>query len=105
MTKFKKGISGNPEGRPIGATGKKNKQWDDLSKKFTGDYSDKVLIYLDGLWKTDKEAFFEAYKSLLNYFKPKLSTSKLDIEATLEAKGSPSWFGISMDVDPDPDRE
>ena len=63
MTKFKKGTSGNPEGRPVGAIGKKAQQWEQLSNKFTEGYTDKVLSYLDNLWETDQDRAFEAYKS------------------------------------------
>lgn len=86
-------FEGDPEGRPSGSVNKKSQQWNELGEKFTGNYSDQVIKYLDDLWESDRDKFFEAYKSMLNYFKPKLAASTMDIDATIEGLSTPSWFG------------
>ena len=53
---------------------RKTKQWEMVSEKFTGEFADEVIDYLNDLKETDKKKFFEAYKDLLNYFKPKMQS-------------------------------
>ena len=65
---FQKGHSGH---KPKGAISAKTKAWNALGEKLTGEHTEKVNQYLDGLYRTDKEAFFKAYVLLLEYFKPK----------------------------------
>jgi len=83
------GISNNPKGKPVGTKSAKTKQWESLAEKFCGEYADEVVEYLDGLVSDNeftlknkqgvpvaidgKELFFQHYKDLLNYFKPKIN--------------------------------
>ncbi len=96
---FIKGQSGNPKGRPTGAISERTKQWNALGDILTGEGADRIVQYLDELWAADKDKFFAAYKSLLNYFKPKMSSGTIDLEAEVKMHSPPSWFGHPIDTD------
>lgn len=51
----------------------KTQQWERLGEYITGNLTERMLDYIAGL--PDDKAF-EAYKQLLNYFKPQLSRSE-----------------------------
>jgi hypothetical protein len=74
---FVKGKSGNPDGKPKGAKHEKTKQWEALGEMIVGDCTDKVMQYLNDLWRKDKEAYFKAYTLLLEYFKPKQARTEI----------------------------
>ncbi|MDH5570377.1 MAG: hypothetical protein OEY89_01350 [Gammaproteobacteria bacterium] len=78
---FKKGVSGNLSGRPKGAKGKRQQEWEQLGEFLTETGAQRVKAYMESL--NDKE-FFEKYKDLLNYFKPKMQSTSID--AKVEAK-------------------
>lgn len=65
---------GNP-GKPQGAKSEKTKQWELLSEKITDKYTKRVYDYLDSI--EDNKEFFNAYLSLIEYFKPKLNRTDL----------------------------
>jgi len=96
MSKYKKGESGNPAGRPAGIKNTKSLLWEELSDKFTNQYAENITDYMDQLWRTDKDKFFEVYKSLLNYFKPKLANTSIDLDGRMNINASPSWFGLPL---------
>lgn len=73
---FKKGKSGNPNGKPAGTKSQKTLQWEALGTMMVEDCTEKVMQYLNDLWRKDKEAYFKAYTQLLEYFKPKLGRTE-----------------------------
>ena len=78
MAKFEKGSTIAAKAGAKSKPGKhiRTKQWEALSDKFCGEFADDVINYLEDLRNSkdpkDKALFFEHYKSLLNYFKPKM---------------------------------
>jgi hypothetical protein len=72
---FKKGESGNPNGRPHGAKSEKTKQWEALGESITGQQAEQFNAFLDKLWNSrndeDKMIASELYLKTLEYFKPK----------------------------------
>jgi hypothetical protein len=72
---FKKGESGNPNGRPYGAKSEKTKQWEALGESITGQQAEQFNAFLDKLWNSrndeDKMIASELYLKTLEYFKPK----------------------------------
>jgi len=81
-----KGKTNNPAGKPPGTKNQKTKAWERMAEKMENEHADHVNEYLDTLWKTDKDKFFEAYKSLLNYFKPKFQTTSGTVDITTTAQ-------------------
>ena len=74
---FKKGESGNPLGRALGAKGKKNEQWDALHESIVGLHADNFNKNLTELMEStdvkDRIKAMELYLQVLEYFKPKHS--------------------------------
>lgn len=80
---FKKGQSGNPKGKPVGAIGEKTKQWDALGEAIVGRQAEKFNDYLEELWngnKSDKAMASELYLKSLEYFKPKQARTEVKQE-------------------------
>ena len=81
MGKFKKGESGNPAGKPVGAISKKTREWEALGEAITSMHSERYNQLLQDLWNSDdiddqlKAA--ELYHKTLEYFKPKLNRTTL----------------------------
>jgi len=71
-----KGRTNNPNGMPKGTKHKKTLQWEALGAMITEDCTEKVMQYLNDLWRKDKDAYFKAYTQLLEYFKPKLGRTE-----------------------------
>lgn len=74
-TSFKKGQSGNPNG------GKKNrakkvKAWELMEAAIIGKHTDKANEILDEL---EGKEFFDAFCKLLEYFKPKIGRSEIEM--------------------------
>jgi hypothetical protein len=65
---FEKGISGNPNGRPIGAVSDKVKMWNDLGEWFTTQGAAKCMRIMNEM---EDEEYIKHYTALLEYFKPK----------------------------------
>lgn len=80
---FKKGESGNPNGRSIGALSKKTKAWEQLGDFITEAGAMRVKTILA---TCDEETFLKYYSQFMEYFKPKLSRveSKSDVNATIQ---------------------
>lgn len=71
---FKKGQSGNPNGKPKGAKGKKTEQWEAIGESITGKHAEKFNAFMDELWEGDNVKKMDAadlYLKTLEYFKPK----------------------------------
>lgn len=67
---FKKGKSGNEEGRPKGKKNRKTEQWEVFSEYMLNGGLEKFQKELD---KLEGKEFVTAVKDLMEYFKPKLS--------------------------------
>lgn len=65
---FEKGISGNPNGRPIGAVSDKVKMWNELGEWFTQEGAAKCMRIMNEM---QDEEYIKHYTALLEYFKPK----------------------------------
>jgi hypothetical protein len=81
---FKKGISGNPEGKPKGARNEKTLQWEALGESIVGMQAENFNTYLQELWAKedtiDKQKAADLYLKVLAYFKPMLSRAELSHE-------------------------
>jgi hypothetical protein len=65
---FTKGISGNPNGRPMGAISDKVKMWNDLGDWFVQEGASKCMRIMNDM---DDEEYIKHYTALLEFFKPK----------------------------------
>jgi DNA-binding Lrp family transcriptional regulator len=65
---FEKGISGNPNGRPVGAVSDKVKMWNELGEWFTQQGAAKCMRIMNEM---EDEEYIKHYTALLEYFKPK----------------------------------
>jgi hypothetical protein len=65
---FTKGISGNPNGRPMGAISDKVKMWNDLGDWFVQEGAAKCMRIMNDM---DDEEYIKHYTALLEFFKPK----------------------------------
>jgi hypothetical protein len=92
---FEKGKSGNPDGRPQGARSKKSQEWEQLGEFILNEGANKAKAYLLSL---EGAEFFDKYTILLNYFKPKIKSSHIELDASIESRGAPSWFGKPIDL-------
>lgn len=79
---FKKGVSGNPEGKPEGAISTKTKEWHGWGEYVVGE---NMPLYAQGLnemlTSSDEKVRQEGmkrYEAILEYFKPKLSRADVD---------------------------
>jgi DNA-binding Lrp family transcriptional regulator len=65
---FTKGISGNPNGRPVGAVSDKVKMWNELGEWFVQEGAAKCMRIMNEM---QDEEYIKHYTALLEYFKPK----------------------------------
>lgn len=65
---FEKGISGNPNGRPVGAVSDKVKMWNELGEWFVQEGAAKCMRIMNEM---EDEEYIKHYTALLEYFKPK----------------------------------
>jgi len=88
MSKWKKGESGNPKGKPKGAVSEKTKIWNEVSEWFAGEalelYKTNLLELMISEDAKVKAEAMKRYEALLEYFKPKLS--RTDIKADVDSK-------------------
>lgn len=71
---FKKGVSGNPAGKPKGSIDTKTRGWELLKETITTGLTDKFMREMESLEGT---AYINAYLNVMEYFKPKLSRSEV----------------------------
>lgn len=94
MSKFEKGQSGNPNGRPKGAENKVTKESRELFKAIMDGEVPHIEEALGLLRENSPEKYLKALASLFPYFMPK----KLEADVTLnEATREPSWFADVAD--------
>ena len=67
---FKKGVSGNPAGKPKGTIDKRTRGWELLKETITTGLTDKFMQEME---KLEGTAYINAYLNVMEYFKPKLS--------------------------------
>jgi hypothetical protein len=65
---FKKGQSGNPAGRPLGAVGEKAEMWNRLGEYVVTQGAERAMQVLGAM---EDEEFLKNYMTMLEYFKPK----------------------------------
>jgi len=65
---FKKGEVSNPNGRPKGAVGAKQKLWEELGQYIVEGGAQRAMTALQSL---EDEEFLDKYMTMLEYFKPK----------------------------------
>lgn len=65
---FTKGVSGNPNGRPVGAVSDKVKMWNELGEWFVQEGAAKCMRIMNDM---EDEEYIKHYTALLEYFKPK----------------------------------
>lgn len=65
---FKKGESGNPNGRPVGAVSEKVKMWEALGNYVINEGAERAMHVLSTM---DDEEYLKHYLTMLEFFKPK----------------------------------
>jgi hypothetical protein len=65
---FEKGLSGNPNGRPVGAVSDKVRMWNELGEWFVSEGAQKCMRIMNDM---EDEEYIKHYTALLEYFKPK----------------------------------
>lgn len=85
---FKEGVSGNPEGKPRGAISTKTKEWHAWGEYIVGETMPLYVQNLDDMMASGDERVrqeaMKRFESILEYFKPKLSRSDVDISSNGE---------------------
>lgn len=75
---FKKGQSGNPKGKLKGTKTQKTKAWEAIGEYLIGDGAERYKKYLLELSEKD---FSVEFKAIIEYFKPKLNRTDLDLKS------------------------
>jgi len=87
---FKKGQSGNPDGKKAGTKNSKTLQWEQLGEAIITTHAERFNGILH---KTNDEKFVSLFVQVLEHFKPKLSredgtkTVKQEINVNFRRKG------------------
>src|SRR6478736_4996742 len=74
-SRFKKGESGNPNGRPKGAVSEKVAFWNEMKDFMVNEGAQK---FQEELMKLKGPQFVNSYSAALEYFQPKLSRTTLE---------------------------
>lgn len=72
---FKKGSSGNPNGRPKGASSERTLLWQELGDYFVNQGAEKAIRIMKGM---DDDKFMDVYAKMIEYFKPKQARALTD---------------------------
>ena len=87
---FKKGESGNPEGRKKGSISEKTRIWNEIGEWFANEgleaYQNNLMELMTSDETKDKAEAMKRYEALLEYFRPKLSRSEVKSEVTESIK-------------------
>ena len=76
---FKKGISGNPQGRPVGATSKIGKP----VKELLSDFINRKVLELPSIWmKLSAKDQSVLLKDLFPYFMPKMEATSVNLNVS-----------------------
>ena len=78
---FKKGQSGNPKGKPIGSKGTKTLEWEEFGKQLLENGLPRAIEILQ---TCDDEKFIAQFTNLLEYFKPKLARSEINVDGEVK---------------------
>jgi len=89
MSKYVKGQSGNPNGRPKGAENKVTKESRELFKAIMDGEVPNIEEALGLLRENSPEKYLKALASLFPYFMPKKLEAEVQVNA---APKEPSWF-------------
>jgi hypothetical protein len=86
---FKKGESGNPNGKPKGAKGKVSTKARELFVQVMEGEMENIQDSLAVLRENSDEKYLKALSSLMPYFMPKQQETEIKFD---EAVKPPSWF-------------
>jgi len=86
---FKKGQSGNPNGKPKGAKGKVSSKARELFVQVMEGEMQNIQDSLAILRENSDEKYLKALSSMMPYFMPKQSETEIKVQ---EAPSAPSWF-------------
>lgn len=78
---FKKGQSGNKEGRKEGSKNLRTKQWEALGEALLTQHSERANQILA---TCDDDKFLDNYSKLLEYFKPKQQRTEMKMEGSVQ---------------------
>ncbi len=78
---FKKGVVTNPNGKPKGTLSKKTLEWEEFGKQLLENGLPRAIEILQ---TCDDEKFIAQFTNLLEYFKPKLARSEVNLEGELK---------------------
>lgn len=84
---FKKGMSGNPNGRKPGSRNVKSEQWEALVSSLENEQSENFTLFMRSLWngtKADKALACDLYLKLLEFHKPKLARTDVKADVTAD---------------------
>lgn len=86
---FKKGQSGNPNGKPKGAKGKVSTKARELFVQVMEGEMQNIQDSLAILRENSDEKYLKALSSMMPYFMPKQTETEIKVQETPSA---PSWF-------------
>lgn len=78
---FKKGVVTNPNGKPKGTLSKKTLEWEEFGKQLLENGLPRAIEILQ---TCDDEKFIAQFTNLLEYFKPKLARSEVNLEGEVK---------------------